>query len=613
MSAGAVFNLILNDGKADRLIMATKLLNTRLRDVMCARRDRGMADITPTLLDIEKTHVLYVNAHFKPFCSIAFEYDKVRPSSGVTSLGSTVTFAIPTFGDFFHDMVCYVRLSKVTGVDIPGITQSSGGIWPTNAPNQGLFYQVVDAFGNIIGGLNTQQNVSSSYKNLIRYCEFPGNRLFKRVNFQVNGNPLDEYYDYTVAMLEKFCVPPNKRAGYNRLVGQETVYEGYSGPIQASISDSDNDNTLFPSINGAKQTQTCREKKFIVAGPQTPKLTQPPLEMWNKLRFWFNEDVRLSVPSVSIPYGNRFITVDLQDQSLLAFEFPGAYLKKYQFAAAVPQYFKPQPTGQGASPIPTQLMSVTYTPLYQPQTIPDIKVEFIELYVNNIFVNAEIHDIFIKRIGFSLIRVYRHHVASVNQEGSQSVRLDNLKWPIEYMLVGLRPTWNIKDANPNQWRDWHRMTRLIDASYGQKFNVEVPSAGSDTDGGLAAITQSDKVIKDTYTFPVNSVDSLTVTSHAIQIYDDYGTTFFHSYLPLHFGGPALNTPEDQGALFINFALFPRSYQPSGHFNMSRARETFIGWSTSYISASRPCDLIVVGIAINFLLISDGSAVLRYST
>lgn len=64
MSAGAVFNLILNDGKADRLIMATKLLNTRLRDVMCARRDRGMADITPTLLDIEKTHVLYVNAHF---------------------------------------------------------------------------------------------------------------------------------------------------------------------------------------------------------------------------------------------------------------------------------------------------------------------------------------------------------------------------------------------------------------------------------------------------------------------------------------------------------------------------------------------------------------------
>jgi Skp family chaperone for outer membrane proteins len=68
-----------------------------------------MADITPTLLDIEKTHVLYVNAHFKPFCSIAFEYDKVRPSSGVTSLGSTVTFAINDKAAGLSDKLAKIR------------------------------------------------------------------------------------------------------------------------------------------------------------------------------------------------------------------------------------------------------------------------------------------------------------------------------------------------------------------------------------------------------------------------------------------------------------------------------------------------------------------------
>lgn len=120
----------------------------------------------------------------------------------------------------------------------------------------------------------------------------------------------------------------------------------------------------------------------------------------------------------------------------------------------------------------------------------------------------------------------------------------------------------------------------IDSTYGQKYSVEVPQVGGATHGGIASHTVSDKVVKDSYAFPLNSVDSITVTSHAIQIYDDYGTTFFHSYMPYHYGGPALNTPEDQGALFINFALFPRSYQPSGHFNMSRARETFIGLTTS---------------------------------
>jgi hypothetical protein len=32
-----------NDGKADRMIMATKLLNQRIKDVMCARKRAGKA------------------------------------------------------------------------------------------------------------------------------------------------------------------------------------------------------------------------------------------------------------------------------------------------------------------------------------------------------------------------------------------------------------------------------------------------------------------------------------------------------------------------------------------------------------------------------------------
>src|SRR5574340_280627 len=115
MSAGAVFKLIANDGKADRMIMATKLLNQRIKDVMCARKRAGKADITPTLVDLERTHILYVNAHFKPFAAIGYEYNKVRPQSGNPSLGGGVTFSIPQFGDFFHDMVCRVRLSQFQG------------------------------------------------------------------------------------------------------------------------------------------------------------------------------------------------------------------------------------------------------------------------------------------------------------------------------------------------------------------------------------------------------------------------------------------------------------------------------------------------------------------
>lgn len=58
MAAAGVFKLIANDGKADRMIMATKLLNQRIKDIMCLRVKSGFDDPTPTLVDIEKTHIL---------------------------------------------------------------------------------------------------------------------------------------------------------------------------------------------------------------------------------------------------------------------------------------------------------------------------------------------------------------------------------------------------------------------------------------------------------------------------------------------------------------------------------------------------------------------------
>ena len=100
MSAGAVFRLIANDGKTDRLLTASEMLRQRI-----ARLGEDVQ-----LADIEKTHLLYTRAHVSPFAAVGFEYNKVRPQSGTATLGGGVTFSIPQFGDFFHDMVCRVRL-----------------------------------------------------------------------------------------------------------------------------------------------------------------------------------------------------------------------------------------------------------------------------------------------------------------------------------------------------------------------------------------------------------------------------------------------------------------------------------------------------------------------
>ena len=63
------------------------------------------------------------------------------------------------------------------------------------------------------------------------------------------------------------------------------------------------------------ENDTSRRCGCILNGPQTPKATQPELEMYVPLRFWFNKDPRLAIPSVSIPYGQRFITFKLAELS----------------------------------------------------------------------------------------------------------------------------------------------------------------------------------------------------------------------------------------------------------------------------------------------------------
>jgi hypothetical protein len=642
MSTGGVFKLIANDGKADRMIMATALLLQRIKDVMCARRSAGKADITPTLIDLERTHILYINAHFKPFAAIGYEYNKTQVSAGNAMPGGTVTVSIPQFGDFFHDMVARVRISHCTGN--AGLTPLQGTTaFPFNVPANNAFYNLVDATGNLlVGGVNGPvPNPAVSYRNFVRYCEYPGNRLFNKVHFEVNGNPLDNYDENVLLMLEKFCTTPNKRAGYDRLVGQEVPLTGYSGLCYAQVNDADAANTpaginrdgagqsnqtvalfnanaavigLAPvgstvlnqtsiaSLNavGGPQYDVSRKLQQIVNGPQTPKPVQAALEVWHKLRFWFNEDVRLAVPSVSIPFGQRFLHHHFAQQAQLVYEFPSLYL----------QTINDDATNR----------IVTYTPIFQKFGTTDVTFDKFEVYINNIFVNPEIHDIFIKRIGFSLIRVWRQHTQRCNQESSDEKLLSQLKWPIEYLFVGLRPVWNIKDVttgasglvtggNQNQWRDWHRLTRLADATCDEPM-----LAGTST--GTAVSTNNSsigQVIPDAYYLPVPTVDTLTLTSHGIVIYDQFSDTFFNQYLPVHYGGASLVTPDDVGALFVNMALYPRSYQPSGHLNVSRARETYLKWTTSYVSAKTPADLLVVASAINFLLITDGSAVLRYST
>jgi len=198
MATGGVFKLITNDGKQDRMLMATQMLRNRLDAVRAKRRSNpAIKDETPTLLDIERTHVLFTNAHFKPFVAIGYEYNKVNTGAGTVQLGSEVQFSIPQFGDFFNDMVLYIKL------DAPELTTTDTG---ANAPT-------------------------------VRWADFPGERILKEVSFEVNGNPLDKYTTDAIAMHRKFLVQPNKQTGWERCVGQQQAKSAWLDPSTTGVPD----------------------------------------------------------------------------------------------------------------------------------------------------------------------------------------------------------------------------------------------------------------------------------------------------------------------------------------------------------------------------------------
>lgn len=138
----------------------------------------------------------------------------------------------------------------------------------------------------------------------MRWCAWPAERLLKKVQQEVNGNPLDEYTLHATVTHREYRVAPNKLAAWKRCVGQEDAQQGYVRQADWAYS-------------GAA-APTFRSGADIFNGNQTPTAQKTgSLELFVPLLFWYNKDIRLAVPSVAIPYGQRYINIELAPQAEL--------------------------------------------------------------------------------------------------------------------------------------------------------------------------------------------------------------------------------------------------------------------------------------------------------
>jgi hypothetical protein len=726
MSAAGVFKILTNDGKADQMLMATQLLKDRICEIIRIRESHNYTavDTLPTLKDIEYTHVLHFQSKFKPFVALGYEYQNVKQQSGTQTFGGVVQFNIPQFGDFLTDTVLNTVFSSCSfaATVLPSASSVLGN---TGVPDSILnnFHSYLNEIitlpdGSTVNSLESttfgisngisvpavnvrrlrgsrfvdEDNKTISSTSLVQdniyYCDYPGERLLINTKFEVNGNPLDEYDHMSYTYYRKYRLCKDKEISYNRNMGQENKIYAYTNNITYGV----------------------RQQDILLNGPQTPKQIQPQLTMWIKLLFWFNLDHSQALVSAAIPSGQRYITFTLANVTDMVFRAPSVWYE----AVLITDIFIQSPEinniigedilltngvviegenfllngifhsiGRGGESYNSWCLGsysqlLRYPVLTNGAMVAPV-LQSMNLYVNNIFTIPEIHDIYIERIGFSLIRVHRRHQAGVNVS-SYELLMSNFKYPVEFFYCGLRP--DINFTGPNRDVDWHSfMSNSRQQILGTSCNSSLVGARNIFRSSLITIptTETDNTRLDdsnkpfyiggndsysiqtlgeaTYdtqignvkTFPhqctlmlpsrnyyseswnlqvansstrtvinsVKTIDTIGVQAHGINLYNDFDSSFFNSYIPeVYGGGPGsqvLTSSSDQGLLFINFCLHPYENQPSGHVNTSRAREFYVRFTSSVINSTNTATFLAEAQALNFLLVSDGSAVLRYTT
>lgn len=650
MSAGGVYIANNNDGTMDELLYMTAVLQRRLskiREQRMAERQARMAagqsvadySSTPTLADVAASHILLPYKTYKPYVVTTFQYLKNRISTGNISLSSEATFPQQMFGEFIADSMLHIRTSSMTcatkdlrqmvvddqtllppntadGVAVVDLNAARGTITAGGPNVTAIVHTIEDALGNVLlerakltptttialSDLTTAGYTSAiTVRDYVQYADFPILAMISKVQFQITNNDIDSYTNERDNFHLLYTLPTDKRAAYYKCVCQELPLTGYSDLMTNYTVPG----STIPGYS-AGNVISARQQVNMTSGYQTPKVTQPGLDGMYPNAFDHCRRFENSIPVLAIPNTERTYLYTFASQDKIVFSTPANLFKvttTYVLSA-----------GSAVGEIKRVDVSTVRTPITVGGGFSAaMTISGADLYVNNIFIDPSIHDIYLERIGFILTRVNRTQVFNINAASSE-LTLNSFKWPLEFMFIGLRPSTN---TTTNAQRNWYKFGYQTEMLANYNVSNYTPFTGAD---GAADYTVSAHSVASagriTYDLPYPTIDTLKVSLQTITLYDSYKAQFYNGYLPYAFGGSNIVSTPETSTLFVTFSFCPNTDgSPLGHVNISRSREFTITYSSSVIGSGNLVQngsLVCVGTVINFLLVSAGNLYLRFT-
>ncbi len=220
------------------------------------------------------------------------------------------------------------------------------------------------------------------------------------------------------------------------------------------------------------------------------------------------------------------------------------------------------------------------------------------LYTKNIYLPPEINDLFTSRDNLSLIRVFRRQ-EKILRTNAESILLSGIKYPVEALTFGFRPTGNNTNTHC-AFAKWYKFSAVTQRCFPVPAIINyTPSAPVQR---LVARTAR-------YSTETPVVNTLALKLHGNYLYLPTPEEFFADYTFATY--PDMVSSKSTGIYFISFAHYPLKYNPSGYINMDTAREIYLAYTSSYISATNQVSMYISAKCINMLLYSDNYIKLKY--
>lgn len=485
-----------------------------------------------------------------------------------------------------------------------GVTYLSGSI----------SYTYVDQHGNFIAGPNGQASSPDvngfgtgngarvRRANYVKAAEYLGLKYFTTNTFKVDDNNISEYKSMALINFRERRLGPFCVRAFDELIGQEVVYDEIAENHTATGE------TASGFASGGTQPGYSRVYTQRARGLQTPKPTQPSTRLYIPCIHWFNLERKTSLPVVCMPDGKLVISVETSPINHLFFPAAGIYIQEMVYAYSVAGGVD----GTVADPHIVVSRRIPYILPGSGVVENQNSNRTVSLVTCNILLDELIHMMVISRIGFNLITLIREENISISSPDGGDFKINQLKWPTEYLHINDQPAANYDHTKPESAENWWRCG--FQTKYDASDYVHFLRRGVNAGGTASTYWKESIQVGCRYERNVVNV----IESFGVNIYDTYfyahenRREFYTHYLPHTYSNGYIAGDKQHNSMFVTFANIPGPYQPSGFVNLSKTKEMFFRLVTrGDISVASKVRLNIQSWCRNFLLIADGSCIVRF--